>query len=167
MKIIEINNTIKYSNELGSLLETKFIKIKNLDFYKQYIRNKNIIKKRKLLSLLLYAGTSLEIEDIIKLTVDDFNIIISQFDLYKDCQQHFLKIKFKFDSFCNYLILNLKFCYFFTVTELYTDFRKTKSLDQPMISSIIETEKPLKKNNLEKDLNEQIVEILSIEELRS
>jgi len=135
------------------------------EYYETFIKNKNLIDKRKFLSLLLLIATNLSLDELLRLTVEDFLKIINKINeqlnnyeklpKYEETVNEFYLL---IDEYNFKLKLNPAFKRFFK-EGLYNDFIKYKSKEDPVLSSVMNN-KPLIAANLKKDLNEEIVELI-------
>lgn len=136
------------------------------EYYDTFIKNKNVLEKRKFLSLLLLVSTNLSVKELINLKVEDFLIIINEIERNdKELKEYTIDDDFtkdelyiKVNSENVNLKVNIAFNDFFK-KELYSNFI-SKGKTQPLLASIIDNTKPLAPTNLQKDLNEEIVELI-------
>ena len=136
------------------------------EYYDTFIKNKNMLEKRKFLSLLLLVSTNLSLKELINLKVEDFLKIIDEIEMKdkpntnytidNDFTKEELYITIKSENID--LKVNIAFNEFFK-KELYSNFI-SKGKTQPLLASIIDNTKPLAPTNLQKDLNEEIVELI-------
>ena len=136
------------------------------EYYETFIENKNELEKRKFLSLLLLVSTNLSLKELINLKVEDFLKIIDEIEMKdkpntnytidNDFTKEELYITIKSENID--LKVNIAFNEFFK-KELYSNFI-SKGKTQPLLASIIDNTKPLAPTNLQKDLNEEIVELI-------
>jgi len=126
--------------------------LKNKKNYKDYIRKKNQIEKRKFLTFLLIINTNLTLSQLSNLTVDNF-IKLKEGELITTNPD-------KKDPFnvTNAYLLNQDFSSLFS-PDLYNNFIKLKHDDDKLLCSII-NKKPISKHNLKKDFNEIVTDIL-------
>nr|UJJ82011.1 hypothetical protein [Ulva laetevirens] len=134
-------------------IEKKILAVlKNKKNYKDYIRKKNQIEKRKFLTFLLIINTNLTLSQLSNLTVDNF-IKLKEGELITINPD-------KKDPFnvTNAYLLNQDFSSLFS-PDLYNNFIKLKNDDDKLLCSII-NKKPISKHNLKKDFNEIVTDIL-------
>ena len=136
------------------------------EYYDTFIKNKNTLEKRKFLSLLLLVSTNLSLKELINLKVEDFLKMIEEMEIQNKINNNYtidddftkeeLYITIKSENVD--LKLNIAFNEFFK-KELYSNF-VSKGGSQPVLTSIMDNSKPLAPTNLQKDLNEEIVELI-------
>lgn len=159
--------TKKNNYKLNNLQKLFFNKtLHKKEYYENFIKNKNMLEKRKFLSLLLLVATNLSLKELINLKVGDFLKIIDEvktknkdvkkYIINNDFTKDELYIKIESENFD--LKLNIAFNEFFK-KELYYNFI-SKEKTQPILTSIVDNSKPLVATNLQKDLNEEIVELI-------
>jgi len=164
---------IEYNSNFYILEKIVLNLLTDKDFFNYFIKDKNLVEKRKFLSLLLLVSTNITLNELIYLKVNDFMKIIDNLnnDLnnYKEFEindeeekkeEYYLTLKV--DSYGKDLNLNLAFKEFFK-EDLYKDMIENKENMDPVLSSII-SHKRLSTVNLRKDINEQIVELLYIQQ---
>nr|YP_010835619.1 hypothetical protein NQY40_pgp024 [Ulva meridionalis]WFS80087.1 hypothetical protein [Ulva meridionalis] len=159
-----------HHNKLKNLQRLFFDKsLHKKDYYEIFIKNKNMVEKRKFLSLLLLISTNLSLNELISLKVEDFLKLIEkindQLNNYKELENYNIENSFDEGDFyisinSNNLDLKLNpaFNEFFK-EDLYNSFIYTKENEEPVLTSIID-KKQLTATNLQKDLNEEIVELI-------
>jgi hypothetical protein len=141
------------------------------EYYETFIKNKNELEKRKFLSLLLLVSTNLSLNELINLKVEDFLRMIHEIEKKdkelkdKELKDYIIDNDFtkdelyiKVNSENVNLKVNIAFNNFFK-KELYSNFI-SKGKTQPVLSSMVDNSKPLVATNLQKDLNEEIVELI-------
>lgn len=82
------NYTLNNQKKLQALEKLILNKLKDSQYYNKFIKDKNLIEKRKFLSLLLLVSTNLSLDELIDLKVEDFLKIIKsiseQLDSYEE-----------------------------------------------------------------------------------
>nr|QXI88203.1 hypothetical protein [Ulva intestinalis] len=166
------NYTLNNQKKLQALEKLILNKLKDSQYYNKFIKDKNLIEKRKFLSLLLLVSTNLSLDELIDLKVKDFLKIIKsiseQLDSYEELdiyssetenvQRKSFYLSIELDSYGKKLHLNPAFNQFFK-EDLYYEIITNKNYTEPVLSSLM-NHKPLSAVNLKKDINEQIVELI-------
>ena len=130
----DYNQTI-YKSKLAFLEDLVLSGLKDPEYYDSFIKNKNLLEKRKFLSLLLLISTNMTLVELIDLKVKDFMKLIDNLNthlnnykelknFYKDQNDKYY-LNLQVDSYGKNLNLNLAFKEFFN-EDLYKDIIDNK-----------------------------------------